>query len=200
MYNHFSALRGAKTEVWHCKWARFRFRSALTQTQTHTQTKFRRQSSSFCSCQSRKSLNILFCFHQSFKQLLLRELLLREREQQEAEEADYSSTPPTPHRRRPYKCPTTTPGPLSQDVTTAPRSPSLPRIPGRQRASPPPAVLSLPWCVYSRCHVLTRQPNITNVFQRGTHHRAFSLPSSGSVRRASYGDGLNGGSACLRAS
>lgn len=77
MYNHFSALRGAKTEVWHCKWARFRFRSALTQTQTHTQTKFRRQSSSFCSCQSRKSLNILFCFHQSFKQLLLRELLLR---------------------------------------------------------------------------------------------------------------------------
>lgn len=72
MYNHFSALHGAQTELWHCKWARFRFRSAPTQTQTHTQTKFRRQSSSFCSCQSRKALNILFCFHQSFKQLLHR--------------------------------------------------------------------------------------------------------------------------------
>lgn len=200
MYNHFSALHGAQTELWHCKWARFRFRSAPTQTQTHTQTKFRRQSSSFCSCQSRKALNILFCFHQSFKQLLHR-----------------GAPPPgSASSRRLNRLiraahllhPT---GGVLTSARLQPRVPSHkmlqqphghPHYPGSpaDKERRPPSASSLPQCVYSCCHVLKRQPNITNVFQREKHQRAFSLLFSESVRRASHGDGLNGGSVCLRAS
>lgn len=200
MYNHFSALHGAQTELWHCKWARFRFRSAPTQTQTHTQTKFRRQSSSFCSCQSRKALNILFCFHQSFKQLLHRGAPPPGRGAAGGWrgwlERHTSYTP----QEASLQVPDCNPGSPLTRCYNSPTVTLITQDPRQTKSVAPPSASSLPQCVYSCCHVLTRQPNITNVFQREKHQRAFSLLFSESVRRASHGDGLNGGSVCLRAS